>query len=54
MRYLPVCAFSASMFIWYSVWWSDEAFTRQRHKSIDRDIKREAWRRRELGLDAKE
>ena len=34
----------------YYVWWYDEAYKRVRHKSIERDIKREAWRRQQLGL----
>jgi len=46
---IPVTSLFASTAAYY-VWWTEEAFKRDRHRSIERDIKREKWRRRQLGL----
>ena len=34
----------------YGVWWSMESEKQRRHTSIARDIERERWRRKQLGL----
>lgn len=38
----------------YGVWWSMEQEKNRRHTSIARDIEREKWRRKQLGLPEKD
>lgn len=38
----------------YGVWWSMESEKARRHTSIARDIEREKWRRKQLGLPDKD
>ncbi|KAG5485523.1 hypothetical protein LSCM1_07609 [Leishmania martiniquensis] len=51
-RRLVIGCTLAAVGIYWAVYWSEEEERHRRHASIEKDIERERWRARELGLEA--
>ncbi|KPA77597.1 putative mitochondrial hypothetical protein [Leptomonas pyrrhocoris] len=47
---LVICSALTALGIYVAIYWSEERERTRRHTSIEKDIERERWRARELGL----
>lgn len=50
-RRLVIGSACAAIGIYVAIYWSEEKERTRRHTSIEKDIERERWRARELGLE---